>query len=120
METVIGKITVERKMLFAERKLGLPRTVKINSIIYMKDYDSSAPKNRKHNAYQILRSSYKRLSFQEFLHNLYHWQTKASTNQLKYASSRLIRKLTKSGLTSLYVEKHYVPCKTRKWHYRGV
>lgn len=119
METVIGKITADRKTLYAERKLGLPRTVKINSIIYSKVRERNAFISEKHNAYQILRSSYKRLSFQEFLHRLYHWQTKAATNQLKYASSRLIRKFTKAGLTSLYVEKHNVPCKARKRHYRG-
>lgn len=115
--TVTVKITTEQKLLYAERKLNLPRTVKINSIIYNKVRERDAFLKEKHNAYQILRSSYKRLDFQEYLSQLYHWQTKAATNQLKYASSRLIRKFTKAGLTSLYVEKHNVPCKARKRFY---
>lgn len=96
METVIGKITVERKLLFAERKLGLPRTVKINSIIYMKDYDRTAPKNRKHNFHQLVKSHYKLLNFQEFIAKLNSMQYYGELKN-QHEATRLIRKLKKKG-----------------------
>lgn len=109
-----GIITETQKRLYAEIKLGLPRTAKIDSIIYDRVRERDAFLTEKHNAYQILRSSYRRLNFQQFLNRLYHWQMHGATRQLQSASARLLRTLVKSGITDSYTVNINVLSKTRK------
>lgn len=86
------KVTQKHKIFYAEKKLNLERTVSVHELIQPITFEQD---RKYHNAWNIIKSNYRRKPFEEFLGQLFAWKLHGSTPEIRKCSRQLLNKFRK-------------------------
>ena len=89
------KLTQKHKIFYAEKKLNLERTVSVHELIQPVTFERDL---KHHNAWNVIKSNYRRKSFEEFLGQLFAWKLHGMTPEIRKCSRQLLNKFRKRGI----------------------
>ena len=89
------KLTQKHKIFYAENKLKLEKTVNVHELIQPVTFERD---RKHHNAWNIIKSNYRRKAFKEFLSQLQAWKYHGMTPEIRTCSRHLLSQLRKRGI----------------------
>lgn len=89
------KVTQKHKIFYAENKLKLEKTINVHELIQPITFEQDC---KHHNAWNSIKSNYRRKPFEEFMGQLFAWKLHGMTPEIRKCSRQLLNKFRKRGI----------------------